>query len=127
MTKSKIAGLIEDTASPGRGVAVFFVAAFAGMGFIVLAKLSALSQADAVVYDALIDSSILAAAGEAAQMHFAGKRGGSKESGAPPVPGRRTNAIRFPSGDQRGDRSRANAGASHVIGVLSFVNTPMNA
>jgi len=27
-------------------------------------------------------------------------------SGAPPLPGRRTNAIRFPSGDQRGLESR---------------------
>src|SRR2546427_7080751 len=54
-------------------------------------------------------------------------RGGNKESGAPPVPGRRTNAIRRPSGDQRGERSRANAGASHVIAVLSFANTPTNA
>src|SRR5216110_1354782 len=52
-------------------------------------------------------------------------RGGSRESGAPPAPGSRTNAIRRPSGDQRGDRSRANAGASQVMGVLSFVNTPM--
>ena len=54
-------------------------------------------------------------------------RGGSKESGAPPAPGSRTNAIRFPSGDQRGDRSRANAGPSQVTGVLSFVYTPMKA
>src|SRR5712691_1436163 len=51
--------------------------------------------------------------------------GGSNESGAPPAPGNRTNAMRCPSGDQRGDRSRANAGASQVIAVLSFVYTPM--
>src|ERR1041384_8388482 len=51
-------------------------------------------------------------------------RGGSNESGAPPAPGSRTNAMRFPSGDQRGERSRANAGASHVIAVLSFADTP---
>jgi uroporphyrin-III C-methyltransferase len=41
---------------------------------------SALSQADAVVYDALVDSSILSAARDGAQLHLAGKRGGSKES-----------------------------------------------
>src|SRR5258705_4978205 len=52
-------------------------------------------------------------------------RGGSSESGAPPVPGNLTNAIRRPSGDQRGERSRAKAGASHVIAVLSFVYTPI--
>src|SRR6266581_4751422 len=53
--------------------------------------------------------------------------GGSKESGAPPAPGSRTNATRRPSGDQRGDRSRANAGASQVMAVVSFVYTPMKA
>src|SRR5213594_4411127 len=52
-------------------------------------------------------------------------RGGSRESGAPPAPGNLTKAICRPSGDQRGERSRANAGARYVIGVLSFVNTPM--
>src|SRR5258708_36040703 len=52
-------------------------------------------------------------------------RGGSSESGAPPVPGNRTNAIRRPSGDQRGERSRANAGASQVIAVVSFVYKPI--
>src|SRR6267143_1967972 len=50
---------------------------------------------------------------------------GRSESGAPPAPGIRTNAIRRPSGDQRGDWSRANAGASQVIAELSFVYTPM--
>src|SRR5216117_4002457 len=54
-------------------------------------------------------------------------RGGSKESGAPPAPGSLTNATRFPSGDQRGDRSRAKAGPSQVTGVLSLVYTPMKA
>ena len=38
------------------------------------------SQADAIVYDALVDPSILSAAREGAQMHFVGKRGGSRES-----------------------------------------------
>src|SRR5712691_2699289 len=52
-------------------------------------------------------------------------RGGSNESGAPPAPGSRTNAMRRPSGDQRGERSRANAGASHVSAVVSFVYTPI--
>ncbi len=45
-------------------------------GCLTLDVVSALSQADAVVYDALIDSSILSAARDGAQMHFAGKRGG---------------------------------------------------
>jgi uroporphyrin-III C-methyltransferase len=49
-------------------------------GCLTLDVVSALSHADAVVYDALIDSSILSAARDGAQMHFAGKRGGSKES-----------------------------------------------
>src|SRR5436309_6697318 len=66
-------------------------------------------------------------AASAVQISHGLGRGGSRESGAPPAPGRRTNAMRFPSGDQRGDRSRANAGASQVTGVLSLVKTPMNA
>src|SRR5437588_12884089 len=44
--KSNIAGLIEDTAPSARGVAAFFIAAFAGRAFIVLAKLGSLSQAE---------------------------------------------------------------------------------
>ena len=39
-------GLIEDTAPSARGVAAFFIAAIAGMAFIVLAKLGSLSQAE---------------------------------------------------------------------------------
>src|SRR2546425_11997240 len=54
-------------------------------------------------------------------------RGGSRESGAPPVPGSRTKAIRLPSGDQRRDRSRAKAGPGQVTGVLSLMYTPMKA
>src|SRR4029434_4651769 len=46
-------------------------------------------------------------------------------SGAPPVPGRLTNTIRFPSGDQRGLESREGDGARYRICVVSFVETPM--
>src|SRR6266704_436195 len=66
-------------------------------------------------------------AASAVQISHGLGRGGSKESGAPPAPGSLTNAIRFPSGDQRGDRSRAKAGPSQVTGVLSLVYTPMKA
>jgi len=44
-------------------------------GQITIDVASALSQADAIVYDALVDASILEAA-EKAELHFAGKRGG---------------------------------------------------
>lgn len=44
-------------------------------GQITLDVASALAQADAIVYDALVDASILEAA-ESAELHFAGKRGG---------------------------------------------------
>jgi uroporphyrin-III C-methyltransferase len=50
------------------------------VGCLTLDVLSALAQADAVVYDALVDPSILDAARHGAQMHFVGKRGGSRES-----------------------------------------------
>jgi hypothetical protein len=43
-------------------------------------------------------------------------RAPSEGAGAPPVPGRRTNAMRAPSGDQRGLPSREVLGAIHVIG-----------
>jgi hypothetical protein len=48
------------------------------------------------------------------------------ESGAPPLPGDRTNAMRDPSGDQRGDASREDDGEIQRIEVESFVYTPMN-
>ncbi len=44
MLKSKASGLIEDPAASARGVLAFFIAAALGMTFIVLAKLSTLSQ-----------------------------------------------------------------------------------
>ena len=44
MLKSKASGLIEDPAASTRGVLAFFIAAALGMTFIVLAKLSTLSQ-----------------------------------------------------------------------------------
>ena len=50
------------------------------IGCLTLDVVSALSQADAIVYDALVDPSILSAAREGAQLHFVGKRGGNRES-----------------------------------------------
>jgi uroporphyrin-III C-methyltransferase len=49
-------------------------------GCLTLDVVSALGQADAIVYDALVDSSILAAARPEARLHFAGKRGGDNRS-----------------------------------------------
>ena len=50
------------------------------VGCLTLDVLSALSQADAIVYDALVDPSILDAARPGVQLHFAGKRGGNGQS-----------------------------------------------
>ena len=50
------------------------------VGCLTLDVLSALSRADAIVYDALVDPSILDAAREDAQLHFVGKRGGNSQS-----------------------------------------------
>ncbi|HTV69168.1 MAG TPA: uroporphyrinogen-III C-methyltransferase [Rhizobiaceae bacterium] len=49
-------------------------------GSITLDVISALSQADAVVYDALVDPSVLSAAREDAEQHFVGKRGGQESA-----------------------------------------------
>lgn len=49
-------------------------------GCLTLDVISALGQADAIVYDALVDSSILAAARPEAKLHFVGKRGGDNRS-----------------------------------------------
>lgn len=49
-------------------------------GCLTLDVLSALAQADAVVYDALVDPSILDAARDGVQLHFAGKRGGRESA-----------------------------------------------
>jgi hypothetical protein len=46
------------------------------------------------------------------------------ESGDPPAPGRRTNAICLPSGDHLGEPSRSKDGAIHLIGVVESVYTP---
>ncbi|MDW6020556.1 uroporphyrinogen-III C-methyltransferase [Mesorhizobium sp. BAC0120] len=50
------------------------------VGCLTLDVLSALSQADAIVYDALVDPSILDAARENVQLHFVGKRGGRESA-----------------------------------------------
>src|SRR5262245_2112905 len=50
------------------------------VGCLTLDVVSALNQADAIVYDALVDPSILDAAREGVQLHFAGKRAGNRES-----------------------------------------------
>lgn len=50
------------------------------VGCLTLDVLSALAQADAIVYDALVDPSILDAARPDVQLHFAGKRGGNSQS-----------------------------------------------
>jgi uroporphyrin-III C-methyltransferase len=50
------------------------------VGCLTLDVLSALSQADAIVYDALVDPSILDAARPDVELHFAGKRGGNSQS-----------------------------------------------
>ena len=49
-------------------------------GCLTLDVVSALSQADAIVYDALVNPSILSAARPGATLHFAGKRGGDAKS-----------------------------------------------
>lgn len=49
-------------------------------GCLTLDVLSALAQADAIVYDALVDPSILDAARQGVQLHFAGKRAGNRDS-----------------------------------------------
>src|SRR6202171_885756 len=48
-----------------------------------------------------------------------------RESGAPPLPGCRTKAMRLPSGDQRGDKSRELDGESQVTGIESFAKIPI--
>jgi len=49
------------------------------------------------------------------------------ESGAPPRPVVRTKTMRFPSGDQRGEKSRPLDGASQTNGVESLLKTPIQA
>jgi uroporphyrin-III C-methyltransferase len=50
------------------------------VGCLTLDVVSALHQADAIVYDALVDPSVLDAARDGVQLHFVGKRGGNRES-----------------------------------------------
>src|SRR5215510_12155864 len=45
-------------------------------GLLTLDALAGLTQADVVVYDALVDQRVLALAGPQARLEFAGKRGG---------------------------------------------------
>jgi hypothetical protein len=58
--------------------------------------------------------------GSASQMAHGFGRSTSAESGAPPDPGARMNAMREPSAFQRGETSRDVDGATHRIGVESF-------
>src|ERR1700693_2399752 len=48
-----------------------------------------------------------------------------RESGAPPLPGCRTKAMRLPSGDQRGEKSRELDGESQITGIESLVKIPI--
>src|SRR5919108_2601986 len=50
------------------------------VGCLTIDVLCALSQADAIVYDALVDPSILDASREGVQLHFVGKRGGRESA-----------------------------------------------
>lgn len=49
-------------------------------GSLTLDVISALSEADAIVYDALVDPSVLAAARADVDIHFVGKRGGQESA-----------------------------------------------
>jgi uroporphyrin-III C-methyltransferase len=49
-------------------------------GALTLDVVSALAQADAVVYDALVDPSVLSAARDDVDLHFVGKRGGQESA-----------------------------------------------
>lgn len=57
-------------------------------GLLTLLAVHALTQAEAVVYDALVDERILALADPAAEMIFAGKRGGRPSPTQPAISGR---------------------------------------
>jgi len=50
------------------------------VGSLTLDVISAIGQADAIVYDALVDPSVLSAAKEGVELHFAGKRGGQESA-----------------------------------------------
>ncbi|WP_274629100.1 uroporphyrinogen-III C-methyltransferase [Arvimicrobium flavum] len=74
-------------------------------GALTLDVVSALSQADAIVYDALVDSSILSAA-ESAELHFMGKRGGRISAAQDDITallialaGRKKRVLRLKGGD----------------------------
>lgn len=54
-------------------------------GLLTLLALRGLSQADAVVYDALVDDSVLRLARLGAQLEFAGKRGGKPSAKQPDI------------------------------------------
>lgn len=69
---------VLDTFQPGH---VWLAGAGPGHpGGMTLDVVSALSQADAIVHDALIDDAVLAAAPHRAERHFMGKRGGRESA-----------------------------------------------
>lgn len=74
-------------------------------GSLTLDVVSALAQADAIVYDALVDASILDAA-EGAELHFMGKRGGRASAAQDDITAllitlarRRKRVLRLKGGD----------------------------
>ena len=92
-----------DTFEPGH---VWLAGAGPGRtGALTLDVVSALAQADAVVYDALVDASILDAA-EGAERHFMGKRGGRASAAQDDITAllitlarRRKRVLRLKGGD----------------------------
>jgi uroporphyrin-III C-methyltransferase len=80
-------------------------------GLLTLDVVSALGQAEAIVYDALVDPSILKAAAAGAELHFAGKRGGRAS-----VPQEEINALLIKLAQQGKRVLRLKGGDPYIFG-----------
>ncbi|MBX3577946.1 MAG: uroporphyrinogen-III C-methyltransferase [Rhizobiaceae bacterium] len=108
-------------------------------GSLTLDVISALSHADAIVYDALVDPSVLSAAREGAEIHFVGKRGGQESARQDDITallvhlaGKQKRVLRLKGGDpyifgRGGEEALALAQAGIPFRILTGVTSAFGA
>jgi len=109
------------------------------IGSLTLDVVSAIAGADAIVYDALVDASVLNAASQGAELHSAGKRGGQASAAQDDITAllialarKKRRVLRLKGGDpyifgRGGEEALALAGEEIPFRVLSGLTSGLSA